>query len=362
MKKFLLLGSMIVVGVALQAQSPTLVTPANNCSVFRNFNASDEGFSSPSIYSNSDDVAFDWNAVAGAEVESSGLIIRSASLISPIFIQTDPANVTIGFRYEAPLGTQYRIRVISAVSSAPLEILATSSLGPVYTTLPATSGNICVLFTDADLTVGKQVRFEITFRANQAGPITFDDLSLSVSAGPLPVTFEGFVARQNADASIKLLWNVGTEINVAGYYLQSSTDGLLFTNVGYVTATGQSIYSLDYLNKLVQTTFFRVKNVDVDGNSKYTTIIKVYAKDQTGATLQLYPLPARNQVTVQHSPATQNTLITLVGNDGKKIQQVRAKPNTLQTQINTSRLASGLYFILYEDGVGGVQSIKLVKN
>ncbi len=362
MKKFLLSAIAIASGIAAIAQSPTIVTTATNCTVFRNFNASDEGFSAPSIYSDANDVAFFWNAGLGAELESSGLTVRNGSLISPVYIQSEDGRATIGFSYVAPAGTEYRIRIISGATSPPLEILANTANGPVYTALPSTSGSICLLLTDADLTAGRQIRFEFTFRATQPGNIQFDNLSLSVAGGPLPVTFEGFVARRDNDGSVKLLWNVGEEVNVKGYYVESSTNGVDFTSAGYVTASGKKIYSLDYPGKQMQTMFFRVKNIDFDGRSKYSSIIKVYVREQTGAQIQLYPVPATDQVTVQHNKSPERTIITIVSPEGRVVRQVRASLNTLQTQVNISNLPKGIYIVKYDDGSGEVQSLKLIKK
>jgi len=362
MKKSLLIVIMITTGIVAIAQSPTFVTTASNCSVFRNFNTSDEGFSSPSIYSSAEDVSFFWNAGAGAEIENSGLAIRSGSLISPTYILNIAGQITIGFRYAAPANTGYRIRVISGATSPPLEVLATTANGPVYTPLPDTAGNICLLLTDADLTIGREVRFEFTFRAVQPGDILFDDLALTVAGGPLPVTFEGFTSRRNTDGTIKLLWDVATEINVKGYYVESSTNGVDFTNAGYVTASGKDIYSFDIAAKLLQTTFFRVRNVDFDGKSKYTPIIRVYAKEQTDSHIQVYPVPATDQVTVQHSKSSEKATVTLISPDGKILQQKVAVANTLQTQLNINTLASGLYIVRYDDGNGDVQTAKIIKN
>lgn len=362
MKKFLLIAMMIASGIAVLAQAPTVVTTATNCTVFRNFNTSDEGFSSPSIYSDGNDVAFNWNAGAGAEIESSGLGARSASLISPVYVLSLEGRVTVGFRYVAPLNTEFRIRVISGASSPPLEILATTANGPVYTALPGTSGNICLLLTDADLTIGREVRFEFTFRATLPGNILFDDLALTVAGGPLPVIFEGFVARKNTDGTIKLLWDVGTELNVKGYYVESSTNGVDFVNAGYVPASGKDIYSSDYTGKLLQTMFFRVKSVDFDGRTKFTPIIKVYAKDEANAPIQIYPVPATDQVTLQHSKSSEKSTITVISPDGKIMQQKIAVANTLQTQLNISMLKSGLYFVKYDDGHGDVQTGRIIKN
>ncbi|MEP7164457.1 MAG: T9SS type A sorting domain-containing protein [Ferruginibacter sp.] len=362
MKTFLLSAITIASVLAVNAQSPTIVTNSTNCVVFRNFNNSNEGFSSPSIYSGGNDVPFFWNSAIGAEI-SSGISSSNASLISPVYILSAPGQLTIGFKYAAPAGTKYRIRVISAVISAPIEVLANTANGSVYTPLPATSGHICLSLSDADLTAGRAVRLEFTFKANQSCEnILFDDLALSVAGGPLPVTFEGFSAQKNADGTLKLLWNVGTEINVKGYYVESSINGIDFTNAGYVTASGRSIYSLVYTGKLAQTTFFRVRNIDFDGSSKYTPIIKVYSRDQMDARIQIYPVPATDLVTIQHNKSSENSVFTLLTPDGKIIKRIEATPNTLQTQININNLPTGIYLVRYDNGNGDVQSAKLIKD
>lgn len=362
MKFFLLSTVMLVVAFTANAQFPSIVSNSTNCTIFRNFNNSDEGFSSPSIYSNADDVSFFWNSGEGAEIESSGLAIRNGSLISPVYIQSEPGVITLGFMYVAPAGSQYRIRIISALANPPLEILATTANGPVYTSLPGTAGNVCLLISDQDLAAGQPIRIEFTFRNIIPGDVLFDNLALSVAGGPLPVTFEGFVARENSDGSIKLLWNVGEEVNVKGYYVESSTDGVNFANAGYVAAAGKRIYSLDYVQKLFQTTYFRVKNIDLDSRSKYSSIIKMYAKTTGLSQIQAYPVPANELVTIQHNKAATGTLMTLLSPDGKVLQQVRAMPNTFQTQLHIANLVAGVYFVKYEDGKGSIQTTKVIKN
>ncbi len=108
--------------------------------------------------------------------------------------------------------------------------------------------------------------------------------------------------------------------------------------------------------------FFRVKSVDFDGKFKYTPVIKVYAKEQANAPIQIYPVPATEQVTIQHSKSPEKATITLISPDGKILQQKVAVTNTLQTQLNISTLGSGLYIVRYDDGVGNIQIGKIIKN
>lgn len=363
MKKFLLSAIIFAIASASFAQTATTVTNSNSCFVTNNFNASSGGFSSPSIYSNADDVSFYWNQVAGEQIETSGLSTRSGSIISPIYNLTNAGSVNVGFKYITPLLGSYRIRIISAVTSLPLEILATTANGPVYTDFPSTSGTICLLMSDANLTLGRSVRFEFTYKASQLGNMHFDDFYASAAVnGPLAVTFEGFTARKNTDGSVKLLWNVGQEVNVNGYYPESSIDGINFTSIGFVTAVNKTIYDLDYTGKLPQIIYFRVRNLDIDGKSKYSAIIRVNSKEQANKSILLYPLPATNMVIVEHPSSVERASISLYSLQGNLLQQINIDPLTLQTQVNLNKLTKGIYIVKYITASGLTQNAKLIKN
>jgi len=363
MKKiYLLASSFIFVSVFLNAQSPTTVIVSSDCNFIRNFNTTDEGFSSPSIYSSDDNVSFYWNAGAGALVENSGLVNREGSLISPVFLNTLGGQTVVGFTYSAPPVTEYRIRVISGLIGTPLEILATTANGPEWDPLPSTSGNLCLLLLDADLTVGAGLRYEVSFRASQAVDILFDNFAINSTNSPLPVTFMGFVARKNDNGTTKLLWNVGEEVNVTRYVVGRSSNGIDFTDIGSVNATAKATYSLEDNQVMTETRFYRVRNIDMDGSSKYTPVIKVSGKERTTGQIQLYPMPARDEVYVQHDKAPVKVNIIIFTLDGRLIKQVQAIPNTYQTPLNIADLKAGIYVVKYDDGKGDIQSAKLIKN
>ena len=363
MKKFYsFVISAFLISSLSQAQSPTTVVASSDCNFVRDFNTTDEGFSSPSIYSNDNNVSFFWNSGSGNLIESSGLTVREGSLISPVFLNTMGGQSVVGFTYAAPAGTEYRIRVISGLIGTPLEILATTANGPQWTALPSTAGSLCLLLVDADLTVGQGLRYEFSFRATVAGNMLFDNFAINSANAPLPVTFMGFVARKNDNGTTRLLWNVGEEINVTGYVVEKSLNGTNFTTVGSVTATGKDNYSLDDNVATGETRFYRVKNVDIDGSSKYTPVIRVTGKSNTSGQIQLYPMPAKDQVYVQHEKAPAKVNITLYSLDGRMVKQVQAIPNTYQTSLNISNIKAGIYVVKYDDGNGDIQTAKLIKN
>ena len=359
--KSMLLTACLAQGLFVAAQSPTVVSNANNCTITQNFNTTGGNFSSPSIYSDPNDVSFSWYSGPGALLEGSGLTARTASVISPVYSNTGLGNTTVGFNYIAPPGSEYRIRVISGVPNSTLQILATTANGPVWTPFPSTSGNICLLLTDADLTFGAPLRFEITYRATAANNMLFDNFALATEAGPLPVSFMGFVARKNDNGSVKLLWDVASEINVKGYEVEASLNGSDFTSIGFVNAAAKNSYNFTYNQASTETRFFRIKNVDFDGKYKYSPIIKVNGKDKASE-IQLYPVPAKDQVYVQHEKAPEKATIAIISPDGRIIRKVNAISNTVQTSLDIHDLKPGLYIVKYDDGAGDSQTTKLIKN
>lgn len=363
MKKLYALFSVLIAGALVsQAQNPTSVFVSSDCNFVRDFDASDEGFSSPSIYADDENTSFYWTAATDAWIESSGLAARDGSLISPVYLNTMGGQTAVGFSYNVPAGTEYRIRIISGTIASQLEILATTANGPVWDPLPSTSGNLCLLLVDPDLYVGATLRYEVSFRAVNAGDMLFDNFAINSANAPLPVTFLGFVAKKNNDGTTNLLWNVGEEINVNSYVVERSSNGTDFTTVGTVSATGKSNYSLADNMAVNETRYYRVKNVDIDGSSKYTPVIKVTGNKRASGQIQLYPVPAYDQVYVQHDKAPDRGNIAIHSLDGRLVRQVRAIANTYQTSLPISDLKAGMYIIKYDDGSGYIQSAKLVKN
>ena len=362
MKKFYSFIISLLFVWSASAQSPTFVFSSSDCNFVQNFSLTNGGFSSPSIYSDDDDVSFYWVQAFSAFIETSGLTNRTGSVISPVFLNTQNGQAVTGFRYDVPAGTEYRLRIISGTIGQPLEILATTANGPVWTALPSTSGSLCLLLLDADLHVGQGLRYEISFRATVAGNMLFTNFATASQQASLPVTFRGFVARKNDNNTINLLWDVGDEINVNSYVVERSYNGSDFTSIGSVTATGKPSYNLvdNSFSDESQTRYYRVKNVDIDGQSKYTPVIRVSGR-KTSNQIQLYPVPATDYVYVQHDKAPVHVSISLFNMDGRLIKQIQTVPNTFQTRINISELKSGVYIVKYDDGNGDIQSAKLIK-
>jgi Secretion system C-terminal sorting domain len=350
---------LMIIPLFVTAQQMTTVVPSVNCNFAYTFNTTDEGFSAPSIYSDPNDFGLYWNGSQLQEVTGSFLTNRTASTISGIYLNTEMNRTTIGFDYTVPAGTEYRIRVVSGVTNPPLEILATTANGPLWTAFAGTSGSLCLELQDMDLPAGAHLRYEIGVRTVNPGNIVFDNFRKQAFTIPLPVTFLGFIARETP-GGLKLLWNVAEEINVRGYEIESSTDGANFTSIGFVAAGGKDNYSFLHA-EFSGTRYFRIKNVDIDNNYKYSGTIRV-VNDQPITDLRLYPVPAGEMVYLEHQKQSQAGIISVISSEGRVLRQINTIPNSYQTSINLGGLNSGIYFIKLEYANGLVRTLSCVKN
>ncbi len=341
------------------AQNPTTVDSSDECGVVQDFNNDMGDFSSPSIYSNDNDAPFYWYDTANAWIEDHGLVARSASIISGVYQNPTEGYTIVGFYYEAPLGSEFRIRVVTSTMSPPLEILATTAIGPIWDPFPSTSGVICLRINDAEIHSGMYLRYEVSYRSVLPGRFVFDDFALGPQAIPLPVTFKGIVARKE-NGTVRVKWDVAEEVNVRGYEVERSTNGIQFSKIGWVDAGKGNVYGFTDLQTQPGTNYYRVRNIDFDGKFKYSGIVKV-TNNKVGS-LRVYPIPTSSTLNVQHDKAKAGSTITLTTVDGKQIKVVSPVANSFQTVVDVSQYKAGMYFIKFNDGEGNTESFKVIKN
>jgi len=352
------------------SQNKTYVAPSNRCEVLEDFDATSGEFRSPSIFTESDYTEFNWDAAQGYWTERSGLTMPHAgSLISPVYInQQASGGIDLGFRYEICPGAEYRIRLINVQCTCVggYDIVATTANGPEWTAFPSTSGRLCLRLNDADLFQGQKFRVEISYR-NTAGGCNwvFDDFSLGGEQGAiiLPVTFLGINAKKEATNAVSVKWDVAQEVDVRGYEVEKSQNGVTFTKVGYVAANGKPAYAFTDAQGEEGVVYYRVKNVDIDGKYKYSSVVKLNGRTNSASTvLKAFPSPAQSSVTVQHDKLGATGSITLTTLSGQVVKRLTPGAQAVQTTIDLTGTTPGMYLIQTSDNNGNNQSVKIVKQ
>jgi hypothetical protein len=240
---------------------------------------------------------------------------------------------------------------------------------PVYT---GSGSNLLARVCDSILisnvpgfTAGNKYRVYILLMSNTSSQnnecIVFDDFRTTgfESLITLPVNFTQFTGRI-LNQSALLNWKVAGEKDVLKYVVERSTNGTDFTKVGEVTASGLTEYAYTDANLAQGVYFYRIKNEDVDGLFRYSTIVRLNLNKVI--TVRAFPQPAYTNVTIEHGIVAKSGKLSILTSNGQLLREITVKPNTTQTLINLTGFNSGLYILRFDNGSGQVETLKLVKQ
>ena len=98
------------------------------------------------------------------------------------------------------------------------------------------------------------------------------------SSTPLPITLLNFTVTKQGD-NAQLNWATSSEENNKGFEIQRSTDQSTWTVLNFIAGAGNSQTEKDYQyldqNLPAGTYYYRLRQVDYDGNSSFSKIVPV---------------------------------------------------------------------------------------
>ena len=153
------------------------------------------------------------------------------------------------------------------------------------------------------------------------------------AAPPLSVNFVRVGIESDCSTST-LSWHVSDEINVARYQVERSDDGEQFEPIGSVKATGAAQYR--YTDRSTRAAYYRIAEYETTNERGNSTAI-LYKKSCQNATLQVYPNPATDGITLVGSGEV--SISNLLG------QILISDTITDIKRIDVSALPRGLYLI-----------------
>ncbi len=183
----------------------------------------------------------------------------------------------------------------------------------------------------------------------------------------LPIKLLQFTGTLN-NGSSRLKWITEQESGFSHFAIQRSFDGLQFTTIGEVNAsggTGRTEYNFTDAGLAQRTetkVYYRLQLNDRDGRFSFSKVI-MFDLGQKAGSLRLFPNPAVNSVTVsinQQKPGSATLLITdIKGSIVKKYTQSLSSGNT-SLSIDCSILPAGTYLLTVLTPDGGRMNEKLV--
>ncbi|MEP7236238.1 MAG: T9SS type A sorting domain-containing protein [Ferruginibacter sp.] len=161
----------------------------------------------------------------------------------------------------------------------------------------------------------------------------------------LPVTFSSFTA-QKQDKIAKLNWTTEQELNSSHFIIERSADGRNWQTIASIAAAGTSSNHLEYMAydnlPLNGTSYYRIKEVDIDGRMQVSVVRPV--NFDKGYSITVSPNPAKDFIVITLDKIN-NAVSTIQFFNALGNLIFKEQTNLSRVNISTSQFARGLYFI-----------------
>lgn len=165
---------------------------------------------------------------------------------------------------------------------------------------------------------------------------------IAFSNSVVPVTLSSFSVR-NDKALVLLFWQTATETNSSRFIIERSSDGYNYQQVGTVAAadisTGSN-YSFTDVTPLSGVSYYRLKQVDISGESIYSKVLSVNRTASTG--IVLLPNPASSYISIK-STTFERLNVKIYAASGQLMISGTYAPGE---QISLSKLTTGVYIAI----------------
>jgi hypothetical protein len=187
--------------------------------------------------------------------------------------------------------------------------------------------------TDFDITSGA---FQTTYSGNSDVFIT----KLDLPDGSLPIVLLNFEVAVN-QSTVDIFWSTAGEVNNDHFVVEKSKDGRVWEAVLRTPGAGNSNTTRHYRGKdshpYKGTSYYRLKQVDLDGRFTYSSIRIVHFNSTT--VFSIAPNPSKGSFIIQSANGGVFELLDATG----KVLRSYTISSTQQTIHQT--LAAGMYFV-----------------
>ncbi|NWF88369.1 MAG: T9SS type A sorting domain-containing protein [Ignavibacteriaceae bacterium] len=186
----------------------------------------------------------------------------------------------------------------------------------------------------------------------------------------LPVELTSFAASVS-DLGVNLSWTTGAEKNNYGFEVQKKTSNSSYSTIGFVkghgTTTEKSSYSFTDKNPEAGKYFYRLKQVDLNGQFNYSKEVEIDVKPAYQFALdQNYPNPFNPTTTISFTLPEKSmaklVILNAIGEEVAVLLNEEQEAGYHKINFNGLNLTSGVYFYkLIAKDFTSVKKLMLVK-
>jgi photosystem II stability/assembly factor-like uncharacterized protein len=181
---------------------------------------------------------------------------------------------------------------------------------------------------------------------------------LKNNSDPVPVELTSFTASVSGN-SVLLSWSTATEVNNSGFEIERSSDQKYWHTLGFINGNGTTAEKQEYyftdINSLTGTTYYRLKQIDYNGQFEYSAVVAVQSDLIHSFNLeQNYPNPFNPTTSISYQ-LPYDGLVTvkiydILGNELQTLVNEYQETGRYNTSFDAGKLASGIYICKIKAG------------
>jgi len=184
----------------------------------------------------------------------------------------------------------------------------------------------------------------------------------------LPVTLTSFTGKA-VNKTSELKWTSEDEVNLTGYELQRSQDGLGFSTIAIAFAKNGSKNTYGYTDTHPHdgTNFYRLKMIEKDGSYNYSKVVTVNFGEIKNIQAAIAPNPVNSNINLQlKGVSTGIYKIEITNAIGQSQLSKRinvTQNNQTETIITPLSMSNGIYYLsIYDENNNRVKSLSFLVN
>lgn len=201
-------------------------------------------------------------------------------------------------------------------------------------TFPAVVGQVYILYVDNFSANGQS--FNLTWQLGGGA---------SLDCTVLPVALTAFTGEAKENA-VQLDWTTATEHHNDFFSIERSAEGNMFTPIGSLDGAGNAVHETRYQfmdwSPLHGVNYYRLRQVDTDGQSEYSDVVAVFFRAEQGP-LMMVPNPGSAMVRLLLPRSGNGWNVSVIDATGRELLSTTV--NGDQAVLATENLPRGIYSI-----------------
>lgn len=184
------------------------------------------------------------------------------------------------------------------------------------------------------------------------------NVQLTLASIPLPVELTSFGAHCLENEMVEISWLTDSEHNASHYFVEKSKDGIIWTALDTVQAVGNTSSSTKYVlndyERVLGTVYYRLTQVDFDGNSELFAPVSLNCSNYISAnSITTYPNPSLTDFTVEINCSKNfgESVLKVFDMRGSILKSidVNLEKGTTLINLENSLFSPGFYYIMVEN-------------